>query len=200
MIGMLSAIPKTPLHARLAAEGRLDESDEPQFGTNVIPARMTRGGAARRLRAGDATNCTSRRPISSGSRSLYLRDGFSFGLTRAAYWRRHPWTWLKAEVADAGPLGWAFIVELMRGVPDAASAAELSPSIWAAAARAARSGGAVRVPGQMRDALSPLHDGPANGRRAAGDRQFVLSGGRGLFPGRQRFSLHFGFSPPCGRV
>src|SRR5947209_9175081 len=42
MIGMLSAIPKTPLHARLAAEGRLDPADENEFGTNVIPAQLTR--------------------------------------------------------------------------------------------------------------------------------------------------------------
>src|SRR5207253_1045942 len=42
MIGMLSAIPKTPLHARLAGEGRLDAADEPEFGTNVIPLQMSR--------------------------------------------------------------------------------------------------------------------------------------------------------------
>jgi radical SAM superfamily enzyme YgiQ (UPF0313 family) len=42
MVGMLSAIPKTPLHARLAVEGRLDPSDRPDFGTNVIPAKMGR--------------------------------------------------------------------------------------------------------------------------------------------------------------
>jgi radical SAM superfamily enzyme YgiQ (UPF0313 family) len=42
MIGMLSAIPKTPLHARLAASGRLDPTDNPQEGTNVIPLQMTR--------------------------------------------------------------------------------------------------------------------------------------------------------------
>ncbi len=42
MAGMLSAIPKTPLFDRLAAAGRLDETDEPAFGTNIIPAQMTR--------------------------------------------------------------------------------------------------------------------------------------------------------------
>ncbi len=42
MIGMLSAVPKTPLHARLAAAGRLDPADQPVHGTNVIPLRMTR--------------------------------------------------------------------------------------------------------------------------------------------------------------
>ncbi|MCB0944133.1 MAG: B12-binding domain-containing radical SAM protein, partial [Mycobacterium sp.] len=42
MVGMLSAIPKTPLHARLRSEGRLDLADEQPFGTNVIPLGMTR--------------------------------------------------------------------------------------------------------------------------------------------------------------
>jgi hypothetical protein len=39
---MLSAIPKTPLHARLAAAGRLDAADEPVGGTNVLPLKMSR--------------------------------------------------------------------------------------------------------------------------------------------------------------
>jgi radical SAM superfamily enzyme YgiQ (UPF0313 family) len=42
MVGMLSAIPKTPLHARLAKEGRLDPSDSPAHGTNVLPLQMSR--------------------------------------------------------------------------------------------------------------------------------------------------------------
>ena len=42
MVGMLAAIPKTPLHARLKNEGRLDLDDELAFGTNVIPLGMTR--------------------------------------------------------------------------------------------------------------------------------------------------------------
>jgi radical SAM superfamily enzyme YgiQ (UPF0313 family) len=42
MVGMLSAIPKTPLHARLAAAGRLDAADEPVGGTNVLPLKISR--------------------------------------------------------------------------------------------------------------------------------------------------------------
>ena len=42
MVGMLSAIPKTPLHKRLKDAGRLDVADEPEFGTNVIPIKMSR--------------------------------------------------------------------------------------------------------------------------------------------------------------
>lgn len=42
MVGMLSAIPTTPLYARLASAGRLDSAENPAFGTNVVPLQMTR--------------------------------------------------------------------------------------------------------------------------------------------------------------
>jgi radical SAM superfamily enzyme YgiQ (UPF0313 family) len=42
MVGMLSAIPKTPLYARLAQEGRLDSQDRPSYGTNILPRQMSR--------------------------------------------------------------------------------------------------------------------------------------------------------------
>ena len=42
MIGMLHAPPKTPLHDRLGREGRLDLADESEFGTNVIPLKLSR--------------------------------------------------------------------------------------------------------------------------------------------------------------
>ena len=41
MLGQLYAIPKTPLHDRLAAAGRLDTTDHPEFGTNIVPLKMT---------------------------------------------------------------------------------------------------------------------------------------------------------------
>ena len=52
MVNMLVAIPRTPLYARLANEGRFDLSDDAAlwggFGTNVIPRRISREA----LRAG----------------------------------------------------------------------------------------------------------------------------------------------------
>src|SRR5262249_28604022 len=42
MLGMLQAIPKTPLYDRLARQGRLDPADAPAYGTNVIPLPLTR--------------------------------------------------------------------------------------------------------------------------------------------------------------
>jgi radical SAM superfamily enzyme YgiQ (UPF0313 family) len=46
MVGLLMALPKTPLHARLSAEGRLrviDGSDNTKLATNVVPKRMAYG-------------------------------------------------------------------------------------------------------------------------------------------------------------
>lgn len=47
MIGMLTAIPTTPLYKRLAEAGRLDPSDRPAFGTNVLPMQMSREALSR---------------------------------------------------------------------------------------------------------------------------------------------------------
>jgi radical SAM superfamily enzyme YgiQ (UPF0313 family) len=44
MVGLLTALPRTPLYARLEAEGRLlagDASDNTRLSTNVIPKKMT---------------------------------------------------------------------------------------------------------------------------------------------------------------
>ena len=42
MLGMLSAIPKTPLYDRMVEEGRLDTAAEPEFGTNIVPLQIGR--------------------------------------------------------------------------------------------------------------------------------------------------------------
>lgn len=42
MLGMLYAIPKTPLYARLEKEGRIDKRDKSEYGTNVMPLKLSR--------------------------------------------------------------------------------------------------------------------------------------------------------------
>ena len=118
MVGMLSAIPKTPLHARLAAEGRLDEEHEEEFGTNVIPARMSR----EELRDGYVQLMQELyEPTAYFDRldDLFIRGKFRFSQTRAAYWRRRPWSWLKG---NATHLARSAIIyrQLMQGVPEVA--------------------------------------------------------------------------------
>ena len=99
MVGMLHAIPKTPLHARLLAEGRLDPADEPAFGTNVITLQIGR----KELRDGYVGVLKALyEPEAYFARveDLYLRRRIVLGRGQARYWRRHPWQRLKARVTD----------------------------------------------------------------------------------------------------
>ncbi len=116
MVGMLSAIPKTPLYARLKNEGRLDLDDEPAFGTNVIPLGMTR----EELRDGyiglmrdlyDAEFYFER------LENLYLTRRFDPARVRNDYWRRHPSKKWRSQSVDAlRALG--LFLRLMKNVPD----------------------------------------------------------------------------------
>ncbi len=96
MLGMLSAIPKTPLYDRLAAENRLDPDDQPAYGTNIIPRRLSREA----LRDGyvrimqqlyDAKTYFDR------TDRLFLDPTFEYNRAQRAYWRRHPLAWLTAQ-------------------------------------------------------------------------------------------------------
>jgi radical SAM superfamily enzyme YgiQ (UPF0313 family) len=116
MVGMLSAIPKTPLHARLKDEGRLDLDDEQPFGTNVIPLNMTR----EELRDGyvelmgelyDPDFYFER------LENLFLAREFDWGRSRKAYWRKHPWKKLKSQSVDA-VLAAGLFLRLMKNIPD----------------------------------------------------------------------------------
>jgi radical SAM superfamily enzyme YgiQ (UPF0313 family) len=116
MIGMLYAIPKTPLHTRLAAAGRLDPDDDSPFGTNVIPAGLSR----EELRDGyvrlmdeiyEADAYFDRLAAGLGN------DAMAFAPARARYWRRHPLARLKGQALNlARALG--LYCRLMRCVGD----------------------------------------------------------------------------------
>lgn len=118
MVGMLAAIPKTPLYSRLAAAGRIGEEDEAEYGTNVLPVQMTRT----ELRDGYLRLLQSlHEPNSFFGRldDLFLDPEFRLSTTRARYWRRHPWSRLRAgtwHLLRAVGVFW----QLMRMVPDAA--------------------------------------------------------------------------------
>ena len=116
MVGMLSAIPKTPLHARLKSEGRLDPDDEQPFGTNVIPLGMTRDelrdgyvGLMRDLYDPDF--------YFERLENLYLTRRFDFARARSAYWRQHPWRKWRSQTADGARALGLFLL-LMKNVPD----------------------------------------------------------------------------------
>jgi radical SAM superfamily enzyme YgiQ (UPF0313 family) len=128
MLGMLSAIPKTPLHARLAAEGRLDPADEPEYGTNVIPQQMTR----EELRDGYVQAMRDLyEPEAYFGRleDLYLKERIPFGAGVARYWRRYPWSWLTMQAKNlVGAV--VLFTRLMRNIPDPELRREYRKRLW----------------------------------------------------------------------
>jgi radical SAM superfamily enzyme YgiQ (UPF0313 family) len=97
MSGMLSAIPKTPLYRRLAAEGRLDLADRPEFGTNVIPLQMAREelleGYLRVLQELYEPSAYFAR-----TDALFLDPSFDIGVPKHRPWWRISPRWLGSEI------------------------------------------------------------------------------------------------------
>ncbi|NND98880.1 MAG: DUF4070 domain-containing protein [Pirellulaceae bacterium] len=116
MIGLLHAIPKTPLHDRLRDEGRLDSSDDYTFGTNVIPKQMTR----EELRDGYLeTMQQAYQPDVYFDRldQLFIHDKFQFRVFQTDYFRKHPWLRLKQTIFFT--IGFVVMFfRLMRHTPD----------------------------------------------------------------------------------
>ena len=128
MLGMLTAIPKTPLYDRLAAEGRLDPSDEPAFGTNVIPLRLDRG----QLRDGylRLLGRLHETPAYFGRlEDLYLGARLDFSRGANRHWRRHPWQLARAKgLFLAQALG--LLARLAWRVPDPTLRREYFGRVW----------------------------------------------------------------------
>jgi radical SAM superfamily enzyme YgiQ (UPF0313 family) len=90
MVGMLSAIPSTPLHARLLSEGRLDPADNPAFGTNVVPLRMSREALSNgyvQLMA----DLYHPQAFFKRVDDLFLAGKFEIGRAWQSYAAQHPW-------------------------------------------------------------------------------------------------------------
>jgi radical SAM superfamily enzyme YgiQ (UPF0313 family) len=128
MVGMLAAIPKTPLHARLAAEGRLDPADEPEYGTNIIPAQMTR----EELRDGYISVMRDLyEPEAYFDRidELYLKEKMTFGSGVRKHWQRHPWTKLRMKT-KTWLVSLGLFVRLMRNIPEAELRRVYRQRVW----------------------------------------------------------------------
>ena len=116
MVGMLTAIPKTPLYDRLAREGRLDRDDAPAFGTNVIPLRMSRED----LREGyvqELVDLYAPDAFFGRVDDLYLNQRTPFFSAMHRHRRRHPWRRAGENAKDVGRAICLF-ARLMRGVPE----------------------------------------------------------------------------------
>jgi radical SAM superfamily enzyme YgiQ (UPF0313 family) len=128
MSGMLTAIPKTPLYARLAEEGRLDPCDQPEFGTNVIPLRMgreeLRDGYIRVL-----SELYDPDAYFARTEALFLAGRFDCGNLKSPHYRRRVLLRLKDETILLFQAAGMF-VRLMRGIPEAPLRREYRRRLW----------------------------------------------------------------------
>ena len=128
MSGMLWAIQKTPLYDRLLEEGRLDLSDTPEFGTNVIPLLMTR----EELRDGYLRVLTAQYDPDTyfeRTEALFLNSNFDIGCMRSKYWRKHPFRKLKFEGTRlARTIGLYF--RLLNAIPEKHLRQEYKKRFW----------------------------------------------------------------------
>jgi len=89
LVTPLFAFPKTPLYERLRREGRLDETNVLELGSNVVPLQMSRealrDGFVRVM--GDIYGVDA---YFDRMDALFLGDSFRFEVDRLAYWRQHP--------------------------------------------------------------------------------------------------------------
>jgi radical SAM superfamily enzyme YgiQ (UPF0313 family) len=117
MSGMLSAIPKTPLHDRLAAEGRLDLADRNEFGTNVVPLQMSRQelleGYFRVL-----NELYDPETFFNRTDANYLKPTFEIGIVKKRPWWRISGRWLASEAISAVE-SMGLFSRLMTKVPEA---------------------------------------------------------------------------------
>ncbi len=127
MSGMLSAIPKTPLHSRLAAEGRLDRADTNEYGTNVVPLLFSRGelleGYIRVLK--ELYDCSA---FFDRTDSLWLKPSFEIGINKKHDWLSSPRRYAQETFFLARAIG--LFIRLMTRVPDRALKQEYRQRLW----------------------------------------------------------------------
>ncbi len=110
MVGMISAIPKTPLYARLDKAGRLDHDDPPKWGTNIKPVNMAPemlhdGFLDVMRRLYEPKSYFARLDRLYGEHDLDRRQS----APRNRYLRRHPLRWLQvngALLAESAVMFW----------------------------------------------------------------------------------------------
>ena len=129
LIGMLHAIPTTPLYDRLRVAGRLNsDEDSERFGTNVVPLGMSR----ERLRDGFIEVMQkSYEPDAYFGRldSQFFDQNFRFIMHQLPYWRTHRWAWAKRSFWNYVKFA-VIAARLMRRVEDDELRARYRRQIW----------------------------------------------------------------------
>ncbi len=95
LIGMLHAIPTTPLHARLKQAGRLNDDDaSDRYGTNVVPLGMSpedlRDGFVKVMQT-----CYTADAYFQRLDAQFIDGNFKFAVHQLPYWVSHRWAWAK---------------------------------------------------------------------------------------------------------
>ena len=152
MIGMLSAIPRTPLFDRLEKAGRLDLADEPEFGTNVLPVKMSREMLSRGFIALMSELYNSRAYFDRVD-DLYGKGRIVIDKGWQGYAASHPWArrrhharlWLEA---------FGLMARLATKIPDAEFAQDLSQALLGLRPRAARARSGAHLRAQMCGSLA----------------------------------------------
>jgi radical SAM superfamily enzyme YgiQ (UPF0313 family) len=128
MLGMLSAIPRTPLYDRMVEEGRLDLENESTFGTNLVPLQLgreqLREGFVRVLRELNEPEAYFDR-----LESLYIDGAMDFSRAANRYWRRHPLHWVRVHGGFLVQAAY-ILARLMWKVEDPALRSEYRKRIW----------------------------------------------------------------------
>jgi radical SAM superfamily enzyme YgiQ (UPF0313 family) len=100
LIGMLHAIPTTPLYDRLKKVGRLNDAEaSDRYGTNVIPLSMSQ----EQLREGFVSVMQKSYEADAYFNRLdaqFIEGHFKFVMHGLSYWWNHPWAWAKRFVGN----------------------------------------------------------------------------------------------------
>ena len=174
MIGMLCAIPKTPLYDRLAAGGPARPGRPAGVRHQRHPAEDRPRGAARRLRPGDERPLRARAPTSTGWKSCIIKAELEIGRGRSRYWRRHPLELLKWQsLWLAQSIG--LFPRLMNGRPRSASETRVPPAALAVPQGPPQPGRPRVLRHPYGPALPRLHHGHPDGLGPDAGLQLVLS-------------------------
>ena len=129
LVGLLHAIPTTPLYDRLKREGRLNDSvDSALFGTNVVPHGMSR----EELRRGFVDLMLQVYSPDDYFRrldALFMAARFRFAVHHLSYWERHHWAWAKRFAGNYIKF-LALTTRLLRNVDDDELLARYRLQLW----------------------------------------------------------------------
>jgi radical SAM superfamily enzyme YgiQ (UPF0313 family) len=129
LVGLLHAIPTTPLFDRLKMAGRLNNNaDSALFGTNVVPLGMSR----EELREGLID--VMRKVYSADGYfqridALFLKDRFAFAVHQLPYWKENRLAWAKRIVGNYVKF-LVLAARLVRTVDDEELSARYRSQLW----------------------------------------------------------------------